>query len=383
MPPDKQKVDEGFIADVSPLMAAHLEDNELLHQRMLVAQNVARITLKWVDLPPELFPKPPLPPNGEEVQDIESSISPDKVMKRIFVMAGDEFSVNGGGFDRWGSFTNKEGNLVTIEPHIVTRYQRGGPVTTGIYGPVTAGFAPLYNASYPGQTWNEISKAQVDTYVSKWCTIRPSVTVIGVGIFDVFIGLVGWTPECVSPGIYREYYLEHLNLFINRARDYCRLNRIDFEGWYVHHKFVLLSIPSWVSLTEEMVSKYTISIKTWNKFRKICYKDMYPIQPMLWDNFRAVFFNPEMPNAELHTVGQCYLLGPKYSKLYIAQVLAAVARIICVRPYCQVPKEFRLMRTHLFHCPDEEEEEGKCGRYMCRFVPAGLRFQDLLDRGHC
>ena len=108
---------------------------------------------------------------------------------------------------------------------------------------------------------------------------------------------------------------------------------------------------------------------------------MYPIQEMLWDNFRAVFFNPEMPNAELHTVGQCYLLGPKYSKLYIAQGLAVVARIICVRPNCQVPKEFRLMRTHLFNCPDGEE--GSCGRYMCRFIPAGFRLQDLWDMGHC
>ena len=116
------------------------------------------------------------------------------------------------------------------------------------------------------------------------------VTILGLGLWDVVMGECGWTPQCARPGNYSDYYLRHLCLFLDRAREFCRLNHIDFEAWYHNHTFVCLSLPNWFQLTPELETPYTISPNTWTRFRKICFRDMYPIQTHLWDKYSAFFF---------------------------------------------------------------------------------------------
>ena len=75
------------------------------------------------------------------------------------------------------------------------------------------------------------------------------------------------------------------------------------------------------------------------------------------------------------------MLGPKFNRLYISQVLAVVARIVCIRPKCRVPNDFALMRKHLLTGP--KVGEGKCGRFWARFLNKGVSLMDMYDMGHC
>ena len=75
------------------------------------------------------------------------------------------------------------------------------------------------------------------------------------------------------------------------------------------------------------------------------------------------------------------MLGPKFNRLYISQVLAVVARIVCIRPKCRVPNDFALMRKHLLTGP--KVGEGKCGRFWARFLYKGVTLMDMYDMGHC
>ena len=94
---------------------------------------------------------------------------------------------------------------------------------------------------------------------------------------DVILGHVIWTPQSAYKGVYGTYYLNMLTLFLEKAKSFCRENRIDFEAWFVNHTFVCLTIPNWFDLTPAMASEGTISVETWKKLRKVCFKDMYTL----------------------------------------------------------------------------------------------------------
>ena len=145
--------------------------------------------------------------------------------------------------------------------------------------------------------------------------------------------------------------------------------------------FILLSLPSWFTLTTEMVDVDTISVATWERFWKVCFRDMYPLQTHLWQQYRAIYFHPVLPARKIRMVGDLYLLGPKFSKLYVAQVLAVVARVLCHMPLCRVPNDFGLMREHLLG--SQNREVGMCGRFWAKFRPVGVSISDLWERGQC
>ena len=343
-----------------------------------VAKSIEHENVQWIDLHPILLPTPDPIPSGTVVTSIEDQLSPDKRIPTIFILGSCEFSGN-----NLNPFLNEEKNLLGIGPHVVSRYVLGGPISpdTEIFGPVTAEFVKVVNMSFIGQSWKEVAVTDVDKYVSAWCEAKPLVTVLGLGLWDVIMGDCWGTPECAKKGNYSDYYMRHLCLFKDKAREYCRVHYINFEAWFSAHTFVSISLPNWFQLTPDLETPHTISPATWAKFRKICYRDMYPIQEHLWDNHSVFFFHPDLPVKKLKTVGDCYLLGPKYNRLFIAQILNVVARIVCIRPKCRVPNDFALMRKHLLTGP--RTEEGKCGRYWARFLSKGVSLMNMYDLGHC
>ena len=341
-----------------------------------VAKSVEHMNIQWVDLHPTLQPAPKPLPLGSVVKEIESKVSPDKSLPTLFIMGSCEFAGN-----NLDPFVNEDGSLISIAPHVVSRYVMGGPISPDLYGPVTGDFINLVNMSYVGQSWKEVAVFDVDTYVSAWCKAKPQVTILGLGLWDVVMGECGWTPQCAKPANYSDYYLRHLCLFKDRAREFCRKNYIDYEAWISSHTFVCLSLPNWFQLTPELETPYTISPAAWTRFRKVCFRDMYPIQTHLWEKHSAFFFHPDLPAKLIRTRGDCYLLGPKFNRLYLAQILAVVAKIVCIRPTCRVPNDFALMRWHLLASP--AQGAGKCGRYWARFISKGQTLIDMWSNGHC
>ena len=221
----------------------------------------------------------------------------------------------------------------------------------------------------------------VESYVSDWCDARPAVTVLSLGLFDVIFGEIGWTEECARRGNFSDYYLRCLDLFLDRARDYCRRACIDFEAWFSAHSFVALAIPNWFKMTVFMESPFTISVSAFDQLRGVCFRDMWPLQPHLWLRYRMVYFHPKMPTALIQELGDFFVLRPLYNRLYIAQVLDKVARLLCIRHVCRVPNDFREMRKHIFGCA--VGDRGKCGRYWARFIPEDSTYLELHCAGDC
>ena len=327
--------------------------------------------LVWTDLPPYVVAAPERPPEGVGIINLERTINPAAQMPTIYILGGCEFKAGA-----LLPFCNSDINLVSISPHMVSRFKMEGPFSVGkLVGPFQSDFCPIINRSYPGQSFEEIAVDSGFEYLSEWCTTKPRVTILGVGFWDAVLGNIVWTPECVTKGVFATYYLSMLKEFIRKARVFSCSNRIDFDAWFVHHKFVILPIPSWVKLTEEMYSRGTISVSTYDKLRPVIYKDLYKMQPYLWTEFQAIVYCPTMPHDQLHTVGLNYTLGPTMSKLYVGQVLALASKLLCAKPKCKCPNDFQLVKAHLLTHDDS------CGRYVARFLPRGSSFQRLWDDG--
>ena len=323
-----------------------------------------------------VHPLPNRPPRSEIVSPAESLCSPDKLLATVYILGGNEFADN-----KIATFTNEEGNILSIGPHFVSRYQLGGPISHGLFGPVKASFVKVINRSYVGQSWYEVTCADYESYVGEWSESCPSVTVVSLGLWDVLMGRCGWTPQCARKGMFGTYFLDCLEHFLARAREYCRCNGIDFAAWYSHHTFIFLSLPNWFTLTPELETPFTISVATWSRFRRICYTDIYPLQTHLWSKYRALYFHPEMPVNTIRTVGDCFLLGPVFSKLYLSQVFDKVARVLCISPGCRVPNDFKLMRKHVLGYPTAGD--GSCGKFYAWFLPVGFSYMDLYNLGLC
>ena len=102
-----------------------------------------------------------------------------------------------------------------------------------------------------------------------------------------------------------------------------------------------------------------------------------------------VAFTPQMPGPVLESQNVFFMLGARYSRFYVAQVLSAIAKLVCVRPACQLadsPKAFK----NLFW--DREGQDSlrrevltkvkPCGPYMAWFVPLGQTFRQMYELGH-
>ena len=362
----------------------YLEDQFFEEQARVTAAAIAKSGLQWVDLPPTLHPVPDRPPCGDEVLRVEGIVSPDKRLKLVYMVAGCEFS-------EWQleSFVNRDGSLLSVAPHTVNRYMDEGPLGKGLFGPVSADFVCVVNKSVAGQNWHEVCVSDVETYVSDWVEARPSVTVFCLGFWDVVVGHVVWRPEDVRPGVYGNYVLEHLEKFISCARRYCFANRVDFDAWMVDHTFLLLHIPSWATLSEEMVTSYTVSVDTWRAIRSVCFRDMYAMETLLWAKYNAILFCPWLPLNLLGGEGVFYRLGRRYSRLYVAQVLAVIAKIVCVRPACKLPHCSKAMKALLNGrpCGDPLREEvlsklTPCGRLFAWYMPQSVSFRHMYQSGH-
>ena len=356
-------------------MTLHLADLQMEARAAEVAVDLQDDKIRWIDLPPVLLPSPPHPPTDPLIAQAEAQVSNDKSLPKIFLMAGDEFSG-----DRAKSFLSKDCSLLEIGPHVVSRYKIGGPISPGLFGPVSANFVSLTNLSEIGQSWYEVAIARVDHYVEAWCSAQPSVTVLGLGLWDLILGRIGWTPQCASNGVFSAYILEHLNMFIESARRFSRRQSVDFEAWYARHRFIMLSLPTWFCLDDAFATRFTISPATYARFRKRAFKDMYKVAPNLWESHRAVVYTPRLPVADLQSAGDYYLLGPAYNKFYMAQVFAICARIVCRKPCCDLPSELDKVKKLLLGCPDDVG--GMCGRYWARFMPQGVNFAELWELGH-
>ena len=366
------------------LAELHAEDLFYEARASELADAVQHRTVRWVDLPPVMAPAPDRPPSGEEVIKVEELVSPDKLMKKVFLLAGDEFS-------DWqlDSFSSKDGMLLSIAPHAVNRYVKEGPISAELYGPVMADFVLVTNMSKPGQSWYELSVASLEDYVAAWCDCQPSVTILCLGFWDVVLGKVAWTPESVSPGVYGRYVLYHLDLFLNEARRYCFRNRICFDGWMCNHRFLYLGLPAWLSLTPDIESSFTIAASTWRRMRQFMYKDIYALEDLMWSKYRMVTFNPQVPSALLGTSGVYFRLGRRYSRYYVAQVLSALAKLVCVRPACQLPADLQSIKDHMWDRTPRDDRRREiltsvrsCGAYWAHFMPIGITFQQMYNLGH-
>ena len=340
--------------------------------------------LRWVDLPPMMAPQPDRPPSGAAVKRVEEKVSPDKLIPKVFLLGGDEVCDG-----QLASFCNEDETLLSIAPHGVSRYLEEGPIDTEPFGPVLADFVMVHNKSQPGQTWYEVCIGHVESYVADWCECQPAVTVLCLGFWDVVLGKVAWTPESVSRGVYGRYVLYHLDLFLHEAKRYCFKNRISFEGWQVKHKFLFLGLPAWLAMTPDLESSHTISTSTWRRMRQYMFTDIYALEDLMWAKYRMVTFNPQVPSALLGTSGVYFRLGKRYSSLYVGQVLSAVAKLVCVRPACQLPMDLKSIKDHLWDRPPKDDRRREvltsvraCGAYWAWFVPIGKTFRQLYHLGH-
>ena len=362
----------------------HLDDLFFEQQASVTAHAAARQGIRWVDLPPRVLPEPARPPIGEDVLGVEAIVSPDKRIPVVYIVGSCEFS-------EWqlDPFLNADNSLLSVAPHSVNRYLMEGPISHGLFGPVSCDFVRVVNKSVAGQSWHEISVAAVDQYVADWCDASPSVTVLALGVFDAIMGHVAWTAEAVRPGIYGEYVLQHLELFLTRARMYCYRHRVDFEAWMVQHHFLLLSVPAWATLSEDMVSKDTVSVATWKALRPLLFRDMYKLESLLWAKYNAIVYCPWLPLEVLGGDGVFYRLGRRYSRLYVAQVLNVVAEVVCVRPACKLPHDSKAMKALLADRPSgdalRDEVLAKlpvCGPYFAWFVPQNSTFRQMYQQGY-
>ena len=247
----------------------------------------------------------------------------------------------------------------------------------------------MTNKSVAGQSWYEISVASLEEYVADWCECQPTVTVLCLGFWDVVLGKVAWTPESVRAGVYGQYVMYHLDLFLGEARRYCFSNRINFDGWQVNHKFLFLGLPAWLALTPDLESKYTIDASTWRRMRQFMFKDVYALEDLMWHKYRMVAFNPQVPSALLGTAGVYFRLGRRYSRLYVAQTLQAVAKLVCVRPACQLHMDLESVRDHLWGREPKDVRRREvltsvrsCGAYWAFFIPTGMTFRQMYHLGH-
>ena len=374
------------VATVSQTMhQMHMDDLFYGDVARDVVNELTDKTIRWVDLPPYPLPQPSRPPKGAEVLEVEKVISSDKRMKLVYFLGGCEMAGN-----QLDPFMNGEKNLLSIGPHAINRYAMEGPLGPGLFGPMTGEFVRVINKSVVGQSWHEVSVASVDRYVADWCEARPSVTVVSLGFWDMVMGHMAWTPECATQGVFGSYYTAQLNAFLLHAKRYCFTNRINFDAWYVDHSFIFISVPVWARLRPEMVSKYTISVKTFTTLRRVCFRDMYPLEATLWRDYRGFVFNPKVPVDQLHANNCFYTLGPKYSRLYIAQILSVVAKFVCVRPACRLPTEHLFLKDHMLDRPSKIRARKKflsqvvqCGPYFAWFVPQGSSLREMHELGHC
>ena len=119
MPPEKKQV-----LNVEARKRLEVEEDLYFDQQAkLIAKELARPALVWVDLPPNVHPEPERPPDGEGVYAVESIVSPDKRMPLVYLLGADEMAC-----DQLVPFLNEDKNLLTIAPHVVNRYQAGGPI---------------------------------------------------------------------------------------------------------------------------------------------------------------------------------------------------------------------------------------------------------------
>ena len=391
MPPERKQV-----LNVEARKRLEVEEDLYFDQQAkLIAKELARPSLLWVDLPPNVHPVPERPPDGEGVFAVESIVSPDKRMPLVYLLGADEMAC-----DQLVPFLNEDKNLLTIAPHVVNRYQAGGPISNDIFGPVSAGFVKVINDSNIGQSWHEVSVVCADEYVRRWCDAEPKITVLCLGFWDIVMGHVAWTPESVSSGVYGRYFLYHLDLFLSRAREYCRSIRKDFDAWMVHHRFLILQVPNWAQLTPDLETPYTVSINTWKRMRRVSYKDMYELESLLWVKYKAILYCPQIPLGSFGQQEQHFRLGEKLSRVYVAQVLAKVAKMVCARPCCWLPSDFAGMKDVLYEhslarrsaVPPKRkrkwelmavrggvpaEKLGSCGKFFAFFLPKGKSLRDL------
>lgn len=214
------------------------------------------------------------------------------------------------------TFTGTDGDSLSINPHQSLRWQVGGPISAGPFGPVA-----VINRSEIGQSWYEVTNSWSDKYVQDWVLAGPSVTVLGLGMWDMIMGHIIWTPECSSlRGFFSAYWLKIFEMFLVQARSYANTQWIDFDALLARNQFVVLPPPSWFSMTKNLETDHTISVSTWNAARKYMFRDFYAIQEELWERHSAIVFNPKLPNSSVMSFSNDHLLSPKFNKLYLAQV---------------------------------------------------------------
>ena len=109
----------------------------------------------------------------------------------------------------------------------------------------------------------------------------------------------------------------------------------------------------------------------------------------MWSKYRILTFNPQVPSALLGTTGVYFRLGRRYSRLYVGQVMSAVAKLVCVRPACQLPMDLKSIKDHLWDRPPKDDRRREvltsvkaCGAYWAWFVPIGKTFRQLYNLGH-
>ena len=168
MAPERKVPTDLTVPTLSPLYLDY--EAELAHQNLSaqVARSVEHKNIQWIDLHPTLQPAPDPLPQGSVVKEVESMVTMDKSLPTLFVMGSCEFSG-----DNLSPFINDDGSLISIAPHVVSRYVMGGPISPDLFGPVCGEFINLINMSYIGQSWREVAVFNVDKYVSAWCNTRP------------------------------------------------------------------------------------------------------------------------------------------------------------------------------------------------------------------
>ena len=379
MPPQKVKF--------APIpQKVRMREEELFFEKKAkeFAVELARPFITWVDLPPILHPSPSRPPHGAEIVELQEKVSPDKRLGMVYVIGADEMA-----FNQLDPFLNEDKTLLTIAPHSVNMYQANGPISNELFGPVGVDFVRVYNDSQMGQSWQEVAVTCADDYVKRWVDAQPSVTILCLGFWDCVLGLIAWTPESSNRGVYGRYYMYNLDLFLSKAREYCRSQRRDFEAWMSVHIFLILQIPNWAKYTRDLETPQTISVATWDRLRKHSYHDMYQLERVLWEKYNAVLCSPFIPHDLVSQQEEFFRLGEKFSRLYIAQILAKAAKLICVRPCCRLPPGLEYMKDVLYEKalwakPSRgravslpKVELGSCGKFYAFFFKKGQTMKDF------
>ena len=190
-------------------------------------------------------------------------------------------------------------------------------------------------------------------FVSEFLRLRPAVTVLNLGFYDILFGDVASTPAEATAGRFFSYVSKMITSFLWMVKDRASRYNQSYHQLLDRHAFLYVMPPSWYCHTELTALPGMISQDTYIALRRHFFRDMAGGKKVLWQSFRLWPLTPKTPPsaAEDAALGN-YILGTRNSRIFLGAVFASIARMVCHRPCCGLAVDFKGLPDRLSRpCP--------------------------------